>query len=74
MFKFSSQKFFFSSSQKTVYIVAGKRTPIGSFLGKLSKLKGPELASIAIQSALSSIKLNASEVNEVILGNVCSAG
>jgi len=46
MFKFLSPKFFFSSSQKTVYIVAGKRTPIGSFLVKLSKFKGPEFASI----------------------------
>jgi acetyl-CoA C-acetyltransferase len=72
MFK-HSQKFFFSTS-KTVYIVGGKRTPIGSFLGKLSKIKGPELASIAIKQALSSINLNASFVQEVILGNVCSAG
>jgi hypothetical protein len=32
-----------SFSTKTTYIVAGKRTPIGSFIGKLSKFKGPEL-------------------------------
>lgn len=57
-----------------MYIVAAKRTAIGSFLGKLSNVKGTELASIAIKGALSSISLKASEVEEVILGNVCSAG
>lgn len=55
----------------SVYIVAAKRTPIGSFLGKLSKIKGPELGSIAIKSALASINMESSEVDEVILGNVC---
>jgi len=33
----------------SVYIVAAKRTPIGSFLGKLSKIKAPDLGSIAIR-------------------------
>ena len=41
----------------SVYIIAAKRTPIGSFLGKLSNIKAPELGSIAIRSALASIKL-----------------
>lgn len=40
------------SSQSPVYIVAGKRTAIGSFLGKLSKIKATELGSIAIKGAL----------------------
>jgi hypothetical protein len=35
--KFSTHKSF----GKTTYIVAAKRTPIGSFLGKLSKFSGP---------------------------------
>ena len=67
------QKFAFSS-QKPVYIVAGKRTPIGTFLGKLSNIKATELGSIAIKGALNSINLDAVNVDEVILGNVISSG
>lgn len=59
---------------KPTYIVAAKRTPMGSFLGKMSKIKATELGSLAIKSALSSINLSGSEVNEVIMGNVCQAG
>ena len=44
----------------SVYIVATKRTAIGSFLGKLSKFKATELGGIAIRSALSSINLSSS--------------
>jgi acetyl-CoA C-acetyltransferase len=57
-----------------VYIVAAKRTPIASFLGKLSKLSATDLGGIAIKGALESIKLDPKEVDEVILGNVVSAG
>lgn len=57
-----------------VYIVAAKRTPIGSFLGKISHMQAPELGGVAIKGALDDIKLNPSEVDEVILGNVLSAG
>lgn len=57
---------------KPTYIVSAKRTPMGTFLGKLSKIKAPELGSIAIKEALKSI--NVSEVDEVFMGNVCQAG
>lgn len=58
---------------RSVYIVAGKRTPIGSQLGSLSHLHATELGGIAIKGAIDSIKLPAKEVDEVILGNVLSA-
>lgn len=64
-------KFCFSTN---AYIVAAKRTPIGSFLGRISHLQAPELGGIAIKGALDSIKLNPKEVDEVIMGNVLSAG
>lgn len=38
--------------------MAGKRTPIGSFLGKLSKFSAPDLGGMAIQGAMKSINLN----------------
>jgi len=43
---------------RDVYIVVAKRTPIGSYLGKLSNFKGSELAGLCIKSALSAISLN----------------
>ncbi|EGR34286.1 hypothetical protein IMG5_017510 [Ichthyophthirius multifiliis] len=57
-----------------VYIVATKRTPIGSLNGSLSSLRGPELAMHAIKGAIEQINLNPTLIDEVILGNVCSAG
>ncbi len=59
---------------KPTYIVAAKRTPMGSFLGKLSKIKATELGSIAIKEALKSINLPGTEIDEVLMGNVCQAG
>jgi acetyl-CoA C-acetyltransferase len=61
-------------SSTSVYVVAGKRTPIGSFLGKLSKFKATELSSLATEGALKSINLDPSHIDEVILGNVIAAG
>ena len=34
------------------YIVAGKRTPIGTFLGKLNRIHAPDLSAIATKGAL----------------------
>lgn len=56
------------------YIVAAKRTPVGSFLGKLSGMKATELSSLTIKSALQSKNIEARHVDEVILGNVLPAG
>ncbi|PSJ48148.1 acetyl-CoA C-acyltransferase [Zobellella endophytica] len=57
-----------------VYIVAAKRTPIGSFCGALKTIPAAELAGIAIKGALAQAGLAAEEVNEVIVGNVVGAG
>ncbi|EFC47328.1 predicted protein [Naegleria gruberi] len=54
-------------------IVAAQRTPIGSFLGKLSGFDAPKLGSLAIRSALQKSGVTLSEVQEVIMGNVISA-
>ncbi|MGH7928618.1 MAG: acetyl-CoA C-acetyltransferase, partial [Candidatus Binatia bacterium] len=55
-------------------IVSATRTPIGSFHGILSSLSATKLGSIAIAQALKKIELSAEEVDEVIMGNVLSAG
>lgn len=57
-----------------VYIVAAKRTPIGSFCGALRTIPAAELAGIAIKGALEQAGLAPEHVNEVIVGNVISAG
>ena len=59
---------------KDVVIVSAVRTPIGSFMGKLSTIPAPKLGAIAIKGALEKIKLDPSMVDEVIMGNVVQAG
>ncbi len=59
---------------KRVVIVAGKRTPIGSFMGGLSNISAPELGATAIKGALASVDIAPKEVDEVFMGNVISAG
>ncbi|MFK8136776.1 MAG: acetyl-CoA C-acyltransferase [Bdellovibrionales bacterium] len=55
-------------------ILSAKRTAVGSFQGGLSTLTAAQLGSIAIKSALESAKLPADQVDEVIMGNVLTAG
>ncbi len=57
-----------------VVIVSAARTPIGSFLGSLSTVPATKLGAAAIKGALSKINLAATEVDEVIMGNVVQAG
>lgn len=55
-------------------IVSAARTPVGSFSGLLSSIPATRLGSIAISGALKEVQLNGEEVDEVIMGNVLSAG
>ena len=55
-------------------IVSAVRTPTGKFLGGLKDLKAPELGAIAVREAVKRAGIEASAVNECILGNVVSAG
>ena len=59
---------------RDVVIVAAVRTPIGSFQGALSSMSAPQLGATAIRSALDKSKVSASEVSEVIMGQVLGAG
>ncbi len=59
---------------RTPVIVSAVRTPVGSFNGTLSSLPATRLGSIAIAEALKRARLNGQEVDEVIMGNVLSAG
>ena len=55
-------------------IVSACRTPIGSFQGKLSRLSATQLGSVVIKEALRRTRLAVDQVDEVIMGNVLSAG
>jgi acetyl-CoA C-acetyltransferase len=57
-----------------VVITSALRTPIGRLLGRLSPLTAPELSSQVIREAISRSGVKPSEVDEVIMGNVISAG
>jgi acetyl-CoA C-acetyltransferase len=59
---------------KDIYLAGGVRTPIGTFSGAFSEVPAPVLGSTAIKAALKRANVSASEVNEVIFGNVIGAG
>ncbi len=57
---------------ESIYVASAQRTPIGAFQGELAHLTAPELGAHAIRAALAQIDPVA--VQEVIMGNVISAG
>ena len=59
--------------KKEVYIVSAIRTPLGSFGGVFSNLSASKLGSEAIVGVLKKSNLNPKNINEVFMGNVCSA-
>lgn len=59
---------------KEVVIVEAKRTPLGSFGGSLASYTAPELGAESIKAVVESAGLKAEDVQEVVMGNVLSAG
>ena len=60
--------------QRRSVIASAIRTPIGAFQGYLSSLSASDLASICIKDILDKTGIQTDRINEVILGNVLSAG
>ncbi len=60
-------------SVNEVVIVSAARTPVGSFLGSLGAVPAHDLGAHAIKAAVERAGLQASDVNEVILGQVLQA-
>jgi acetyl-CoA C-acetyltransferase len=56
------------------FLIAGARTPIGSFLGGLSTLTATDLGGIAVRQAVARSGLSNEQIDEVIMGNVLGAG
>ena len=59
---------------RDVVIVAAKRTAVGSFGGGLSSLSADQLGSAVIKALLEETGVAADQVNEVVLGQVLTAG
>lgn len=59
---------------QNAYILSAKRTPVGSFQGAFSSLPAPKLGAIAIQAALKESGVQASDIEECIMGEVLTAG
>ncbi len=57
-----------------VVLAGGVRTPIGSFSGSLAEVTATALGSTAIRAALKRAGVPADQVDEVVFGNVLSAG
>lgn len=57
-----------------VFLVGGVRTAIGSFLGAFSEMGAPALGSSVVIASLKSAQIPPEKVDEVIFGNVLSAG
>ena len=55
-------------------IVSACRTPIGSFMGSLSSLSATQLGALAVEEAVKRAGIKKSDVQEVIMGNVLTAG
>ncbi|CAH0773128.1 unnamed protein product [Bemisia tabaci] len=63
-----------SLSIQDVFILAAARTPMGSFRSALGPKSATELGALAIQAALHRAKVSPTKVDDVYMGNVCSAG
>lgn len=59
---------------REVAIVSAVRTPVGSFGGALKDLSVVDLGVIAAKEALVRANLEATQIDEVIIGNILSAG
>src|SRR5262245_2636777 len=63
-----------SDPRRTAVVVSAARTPIGRFLGGLASLEAPELGAIAIRAALERSGVERSDIDDVVLGCVLTAG
>ena len=61
-------------AQAEIVIVGAARTAVGSFNGAFANTPAHELGAVAIKAALERAKVDPADVDEVILGQILSAG
>jgi len=57
-----------------VVILSARRTPVGAFQGAFATVSAPQLGAVAIKAAVADAGVKATEIDEVIMGCVLSAG
>ena len=57
-----------------IVIVSATRTAVGSFSGAFGAISAHELGAAVVKSAIELAKIEATEVDEVILGQILSGG
>jgi acetyl-CoA C-acetyltransferase len=63
-----------AGSDSQVVIVSAARTPVGSFNGALSSMPAHQLGAVALKAAMERAKVDPKEVDEVIMGQILTAG
>jgi acetyl-CoA C-acetyltransferase len=63
-----------SASETAVVIVSAVRTPVGAFNGALASVAASALGSVALKAAIARAGIEAKDVDEVILGQILTAG
>jgi len=63
-----------SNNSNEVVIISAIRTPIGTYKGSLKKMRSDQLGSIVIKEILKQSKFSKDEIDEVIMGQVLTAG
>ena len=63
-----------SDKSKEVVIVSAARTPIGAYQGSLKDMRADQLGSVVIKEVLSRTKIDKDEIDEVVMGQVLTAG
>ena len=61
-------------AEAEIVIVGAARTPVGSFNGAFANIPAHELGAVAIKAALERAGVDPAEVDEVILGQILTAG
>jgi len=56
-----------------VFVVAAKRSPIGSFMGSLAEMHPADFGSQVLRNVLEETKINPSKIDEVLVGNILPA-
>src|SRR5262249_27399810 len=59
---------------KDVVIISAVRTPVGKFQGALKSMTAPQLGALVVRAAVQRAGLAPEQIDEVIMGNVVSAG
>ena len=63
-----------TASNNDIYIIAAKRTAIGSFQGQFANTPATELGAAAIKATLDEVSINPNDVEEALIGCVLPAG